>query len=429
MNIFIFHRDFRIEDNRGLIALAKEEKEIYLVFILTTDQIENNHLFNSRSFAAMIFCLQQLRKKVHVNFLKAENELQAIKNLIAQGAVINKIYTNKDFSPYALQRSAQLNSFAQENNIIYREFYDYMLFASHEVKKPDDSFYQVFTPYWNQIRFKPYTKQVLTTPRFKAMKLKDNIDINKIKSNDFNLPLTRTKVEIAVTRLSKSYPTRRNDLALYENGTSHISTAIKFGIVSIREVHTWAIQRWGHFDNPFSRQLIWRDFFYQATYNALLEKKWTFSDNWLKKMDSMPWDNNHEKFLKWTQGQTGVPLVDAGMHELNNYGTMHNRVRMICGSYLVKNLNIDWRWGEQYFAQKLIDYDPIVNQCSWQWVAGTGFDAQPFIRIFNPYLQQTKFDPNLIYIHHFLPKPEATSEIVDFKTSYQEAKKRYYNLK
>lgn len=429
MNIFILHRDFRIHDNKGLIALSKEEKEIYLIFILTNEQIKNNKFFNLKSFQAMIFCLKQLNKIIHVNVLKAENELNAIRNLLNQGMIINKIYTNKDFSPYALERSQQLKNLAKEIGFIYREFHDYMLFAPHEIKKDDGSFYQIFTPYWNAIKTNKFNITISKTPKFQAMKLPNCEDIKHLKTNDFNLPLTREKVEVIVTRLSKDYQNQRDKIDLIKNSTSNISIAIKYGIVSIREVHFWAIQRFGYFDNSFSRQLIWRDFFYQATYNAMIEKKWKFGTNWIEKMNDIIWDNNIENFKKWRKGETGIPLIDAGMNELNNHGTMHNRVRMVCGSYLVKNLNIDWRWGEKYFAQKLIDYDPIVNQCSWQWVAGTGFDAQQYIRIFNPYLQQIKYDPNFIYINNFLSRTKNIEEIIDFKKSVQEAKKRYQNLK
>lgn len=428
MNIFILHRDFRIHDNKGLIALAKEEKEIYLVFILTNEQTNNNKFFNLKSFQAMIFCLKQLSKIVHINVLKAENELSAISNLLNQGIIINKIYTNKDFSPYALQRSHQLKKLSQAIGFIYREFDDYLLFAPHQIKKDDGSFYQIFTPYWNAVKTNKFNIKISSLAKFRAMKLANCEDISEMIADDFGLPLTREKVAIIVTRLTKDYQIRRDKIDLIKNSTSHISTAIKYGVVSIREVHFWAVERFGYFDNSFSRQLMWRDFFYQATYNAMLEKKWKFGTNWIKKMDNIVWDNNIENFKKWTQGETGIALIDAGINELNNYGTMHNRLRMICGSYLVKNLNIDWRWGEKYFAQKLIDYDPIVNQCSWQWVAGTGFDAQQYIRIFNPHLQQKKYDPNFIYINHFLSRTKNIEEIIDFKTSVNEAKKRYQNL-
>lgn len=427
MNIFIFHRDFRIEDNRGLIALAKEHKDIYLLFVFTTDQIDNNEYFCQKSFEAMIFCLKELNKKVHINFLNEKNELEAIKKIINNNIKINKVYTNKDFSPYALQRSRAIKKYAEEVGFIYREFYDYMLFAPHQIKKPDGGFYQIFSWYWKAIQTKSIP-EIVVTPKFNALRMPGIIDINKYKSDSFNLPLTKEQVELAITRLPKDYNNLRNEISLIDKGTSQISTAIKYGVVSIRQAHKWAYERFKFFNNSFSRQLLWRDFFYQATYFGQLQNNWKFGENWNKKMDKLSWNNNISHFEKWKNGETGVLLVDAGMKQLNDFGMMHNRVRMICASYLVKNLNIDWRLGEKYFATKLIDYDLIINHCSWQWVAGTGFDAQPYIRIFNPSLQQQKFDREFKYINHFLKRDIKIDEIVDYKESVQKAKKRFSDL-
>lgn len=428
MNLFIFHRDFRLTDNTALNTLAQEEQDLYLLFIFTEDQIEKSSYFSERSFATLIFCLQQLAKKVTINCLKASNEWTAIAQLIKDGHQIKKVYTNKDYSPYALVRSHKMAALALQLGFIYREFQDYLLFSPTEITKDDGTFFRVFTPYWNKIRKKQMIPTVNSKQSyFKAQKLPNTIDLNQFIGNHFNLPLTRLQVAKAIQQLPNDYEAQRNEIA-NDHGTSRISSALKYGVISIREAHWLGWKRFQTFDNPFNRQLIWRDFFYQVTYNTQKSKKWRFSENWNAKFNNLKWDNNILFFEKWKTGQTGVPLVDAGMNELNHFGTMHNRVRMICSSYLVKNLNIDWHWGEKYFAQQLIDYDPIINQCSWQWVAGSGFDAQPFIRIFNPYLQQVKFDPNHNYINKYLNRTKPIPGLIDYQQSVKTAKQRYQQL-
>lgn len=432
MNIFIFHRDLRIYDNKGLIALSKEEKQIYLFFILSNEQIKNNDYFSERSFQAMIYCLKNLNKKITINFIKAENEVEAIRQLISQGYKINKIYTNKDYSPYSIKRSMLMYELSVQENFIYKEFFDYLLINVYKIRKDDGNFYEVFTPFWNKIK---YTYDKISSfiedkpHNFQAMVLPNSVSIDDYTDNSFNLPLTELEVKKSILNLDENYDSVRDQLDIERNSNSKISTAIKFGVISIRQVHNWAIQKFNKFDNAFTRQLIWREFYYQITYNAQMNKRWIFGQNWNQKMNKLQWNNNKSFLDSWKNGKTGVDIIDAGMNELNNFGTMHNRIRLVCASYLVKNLLIDWREGEKYFATKLIDYDPIINQCSWQWVAGTGFDAQPFIRIFNPYLQEKKFDQNRTYINKYLKNQDIKQEIIDYKESVKIARLKYGNIK
>ncbi|AGM25067.1 cryptochrome/photolyase family protein [Spiroplasma chrysopicola] len=429
MNIFIFHRDFRIEDNFGLAQLASEEKEIYLLFIFTKVQTKDNNYFSPRSFAALVYCLKQLQQKIHINILQSETETAAIKILIDEGQKINKIYTNRDYSPFAINRSKQMRELAKQYNFIYREFNDYSLVAPETIKTSQNSYYTVFTPFWNKLKL-TFSNIAIATYKvspFLGQKLKTSdllFDITSLPANNFNLPLTPEQVKKAIDSLEQEYQNQR-DLLYLINGTANISTALKFGVVSMRQCYLWSIEKFGNFDNPFARQLAWRDFYYQATFNAQLYQQWTFSENWNKNM-TIKWTNNPDWFEKWKNGKTGFALVDAGMKQLKATGLMHNRARMVCASFLVKNLQIDWRKGEQYFAQQLIDYDPIINQCSWQWVAGTGFDAQPFFRIFNPELQQKKFDPQFIYCDKFLNNHEQIEKIIDYKTSTKKALEIYH---
>lgn len=432
MNIFIFHRDFRIHDNKGLVALAKEEKQIYLFFILSDEQIKGNDFFSERSFQVMIHCLKNLNKKININFIKAENEVEAIKQLILQGHIINKIYTNKDYSSYSIKRSMLMYELSVQKNFIYKEFFDYLLVDVYKIRKDDGSFYEVFTPFWNKIKYKydKISNFIEEEPNdFEAMRLSNGISLSEYNDNCFNLPLTEIEVKRAILDLDEDYDIVRDQLDIKKKSSSKISAAIKFGVISIRQVHNWAIFKFKKFDNAFTRQLIWREFYYQITYNAQVNNRWIFGQNWNRKMNKLQWNDNKSFLESWKNGETGVDIVDAGMKELNNFGTMHNRIRLVCASYLVKNLLIDWREGEKYFATKLIDYDPIINQCSWQWVAGTGFDAQPFIRIFNPYLQEKKFDPNRSYINKYLKDQIIKQEIIDYKESVKIAKMKYGNIK
>ncbi|ALA97676.1 deoxyribodipyrimidine photolyase [Spiroplasma kunkelii CR2-3x] len=428
MNIFIFHRDFRIEDNLGLAQLANEEDKIYLLFIFTKEQIKANNYFSPRSFQAMVHCLKQLRKKVHVNFLKSENEQTGIKFLLDQGYKINKIYTNRDYTPFALNRSKAMRQLSKDYNFIYREFDDYVLIEPLTIKTTQNGYYTVFTPFWNKLKGHFNDNKIVTykVKSFLPQQLKNLEilqDITNVKSSDFNLPLVAEKIKTAIFQLDQNYHQTRDFVDL-ETSTAKISTALKFGVISIRQCYLWSIEKFCVFDNAFARQLAWRDFYYQVTYNAQLHQQWSFSENWNKKI-TIDCINNPEWLQKWQNGETGYDFIDAGMKELKETGLLHNRARMVCASFLVKNLQIDWRKGEQYFAQQLIDYDPIINQCSWQWAAGTGFDAQPFFRIFNPELQQKKYDPTAKYCNKFLKNRPTINKIVDYKMSVKKALEIY----
>lgn len=433
MNIFIFHRDFRLEDNLGLIALREETERITLIFVMTNLQSkpQNNEYFSPRAFQAMIYCLKRLNQKKHINILQAKDESSAIKNLIKQGHKINKIYTNKDLSPFAWKRSLQMFALAKKHHFIYREFDDYLLNNYDKIKTEDGKFYQIFTPYFNKVIKQQKKIKITKLCDFNAQKLSENltIDLNNFKDNDFSLPLTIKEVKQQIKNLPVAYEIERNILS-NDQGTSHLSAAIKFGVVSIRQIHLWSWEKFQTFNNSFTRQLLWRDFFYQVTFNAFLQNKWKFGENWVKKMNALPWEKNNYLLEKWKKGQTGFPIVDSAMRELNDFGTMHNRARLIAASFLVKNCLVNWKEGEKYFAQKLIDYDPVVNQCSWQWVAGTGFDAQIFVRIFNPELQQKKFDKHFRYINRYLTiEEQKIPPVIDYQKSVKKALNVYNQYK
>ena len=252
-------------------------------------------------------------------------------------------------------------------------------------------------------------------PKFQTLSFKNqySIDLNKFVINKTPFPHKPSEVILAIKNIDKDYKENRDFLEL--DASSKISCAIKFGIISIREAITYSLLN-QDMENEYTKQIIWREFFYHS-YLQSLEYRPSLQNTLLTRFDKFPYINDKNLFDKWSKGETGFEVVDAAMVELNTTGYMHNRARMIAASFLTKNLLIDWRWGEIYFASKLIDYDPIVNNASWQWVAGCGFESNPFYRIFNPYLQEQKFDPNRKYITKWLGNRNPIKPIIDYKKS------------
>ncbi|WP_348735098.1 FAD-binding domain-containing protein [Spiroplasma endosymbiont of Ammophila pubescens] len=251
-----------------------------------------------------------------------------------------------------------MRQLSKEYNFIYREFDDYVLIEPWTIKTTQNGYYTVFTPFWNKLKehFNVNKIVLYKVKSFSPQQLKNLEilqDITNVKSSDFNLPLVSEKVKTTIFQLDQNYHQTRDFVDL-ETSTAKISTALKFGIISIRQCYLWSIEKFGVFDNAFARQLAW-----QVTYNAQLHQQWSFSENWNKKI-TIDWTNNLEWLQKWQNGETGYDFIDAGMKELKETGLLHNRARMVCASFLVKNLKIDWRKGEQYFTQQLIDYDPII---------------------------------------------------------------------
>lgn len=432
MNILLFHRDFRIEDNTALFELLKKTNNIYFIFIFTSIQMENNDYFSEKSFKFMVHCLKELSKRIKINFLKATSEKDAILYLLKAGYSIKRIYVNEDYTNYSIERSIYLKKLSKIYNFEYLEFLDNMLISplSFLLKTKTNNYFKIFTPFWNKMIsiFKTYNIKIKNISKFNALELKTELNINifDFESSHFNLPSSAMQCYKAILNLDNNYKISRN--YFYLNNTSLISASLKYGIISIRQAHLWGIEKFKNFNNSFNRQLMWRDFAYYSIYNARYFKNWKFGNN-LNSNIKVDWINNKNYLKKWKEGKTGYHLVDAGMRELNKTGKMHNRARLICASFLTKNLHIDWRIGEKYFAKNLIDYDPIVNQFSWQWAAGTGLDAQPYFRIFNPEIQLKKFDKDLIYINKFLFKKDFNlPKIVDYKESIKKTYKIYSNL-
>ncbi len=366
---------------------------------------------------------QEVQKFGSTLIVKIGEPKQIWKNLITQYD-IDQVYTNHDFEPYALERDETIKQLLLENNITFHSFKDHVIFEKDEVLKDDGSPYTVFTPYSKKWKKKLETKIVKEKGKQISYYLQSYpnekyfhqfyqtkiLALPSLKDVGFQ----KTAIEIPSTTVSraliKNYAETRNFPAI--NGTSKLGIHFRFGTISIRE----KARKAALLNETYLNELIWRDFYAMILSHFPHVVKNAFR----KKYEFVQWRNNEDEFRQWCAGQTGYPIVDAGMRELNTTGHMHNRVRMITASFLTKHLLIDWRWGEAYFAQKLLDFDLASNNGGWQWAAGCGTDAAPYFRIFNPYTQQTKFDKEFKYIKKWVPEygtTEYIEPIVDHKVA------------
>jgi deoxyribodipyrimidine photo-lyase len=422
--IFWFRRDLRLEDNAGLYHALKENKNVLPIFIFDSvimQQLENKE---DRRVEFILLALKKLQEDLSaygssVLILKG-SPLEVFKKLI-KGYSIISVYTNHDYEPYALERDQNVTNFFSENQIEFKTFKDQVIFEKNEITKEDGKPYTVFTPYmrkWKQklnkfyIRSYPtskYASNLFKTKPFPALTLHDI---------GFKPTGIRYKEPLINEDLIKGYQDTRNFPAL--EGTSRLSVHLRFGTVSMRKLVAKAVT----LNQQWLNELIWREFYMMILYHFPHAASGSFKRHY----DAIPWRNNETEFEIWCKGETGYPIVDAGMRELNTTGFMHNRVRMIVASFLVKHLLIDWRWGEAYFAEKLLDYDLAANNGGWQWAAGSGCDAAPYFRVFNPYEQTKKFDPDFTYIRKWVPEFEELSyprPIVDHKFARERALSTY----
>ena len=397
INIFIFRRDFRINDNFALNSLIREcgNKGLYPMFIFNPEQIypKNNKYFSNNCVQFMIESLDDLDKNIHVNYYEG-NDIEILTK-ISKKYNIKSIAFNKDYSPFAIKRDNIIEEWAkkQEIKIITEE--DYTLYNMGTILNNKEEPYQVFTPFYKKsLTLKINDMQPLIVKHINVIKHIKTFDKHKyyIINNDIAVRGGRAKALERLKNIMTDYSTFRDYPA--KDKTTKLSAYIKFGCVSIREVY------YNYNDvKELQRELIWREFYANILYyfpNVL-------GNSFKQKYDNIEWTNNKEWFKKWCQGKTGYEMVDAGMNQLNKTGWMHNRLRMITAMFLTKDLLIDWRWGEKYFATKLVDYDPASNNGGWQWSASTGTDAQPYFRIFNPDLQLKKYDKDYEYIRTWIP--------------------------
>lgn len=423
MTIFWFRRDLRLDDNTAFFHALQSDDAVLPLFIFDDSILSQL----PKDDARVTFIYKQLEKIQEK--LKDTGKslavfhgkpLHVFEKLVSENE-ITAVYTNHDYEPYARKRDLELHHFFKEKGVAFKTSKDQVIFEKSEVMKDDGTPYVVYTPYSNKWK-ENFKKQKL--PHYPSEKHLDNIVKHHYPFlNLSDIGFEKATIKIRDYDISKKlidhYEETRNFPAL--DKTSHLGIYLRFGAVSIRKMVAKALES----DNlVFLNELIWREFFMQILWHF----PQTVTKSFRPKYDAIHWENDEGLFEKWCQGQTGYPIVDAGMRQLNATGLMHNRVRMITASFLCKHLLIDWRWGETYFALKLLDYEQSSNIGNWQWAAGSGVDAAPYFRIFNPAEQVKKFDKDLAYIKKWVPEfgtdvyPEP---IVDHKAAREKCLKVY----
>lgn len=400
-SIFWFRRDLRIDDNPGLYEALANSKNVIPIFIFDTNIIDNLPSDDNRIkfIWHSLSLLNERLKEVGstLNIFKG-NPLEVFKKIILKYR-LTSVYVNRDYEKYSIKRDKEINTFLNENKIAFNASKDHVFFEPNEILKSDGTPYTVFTPYSKKWFEKFYSEKL---PQYQIKNLVDNFFKTNYKPimSLSEIGFSNDEIEFEKFNLGdeliKNYNSKRD--FPYLNSTSKIGPYLRFGLISVREVGEKTIEK--KFDQSFLRQLIWRDFYIQIFFHFPDSE----NENFKPAYDKIIWLNEEEKFEKWCAGETGYPIVDAGMKELNATGFMHNRVRMIAASFLCKHLLIHWKKGESYFAKKLLDYEMASNVGNWQWVAGTGVDAAPYFRLFNPEIQMKKFDPQKVYIKKWLPK-------------------------
>jgi deoxyribodipyrimidine photo-lyase len=424
INIFWFRRDLRLEDNCGLFHALNSGKKVLPIFIFDQDILSKLPKDDSR----VSFIHQELEninnqlKKIGSSLAVYFGKPKDIYNSISETYTIETVFTNHDYEPYATKRDLEIKEFLTSKETYFKTFKDQVIFERNEIVKKDGTPYRVYTP---------FSKKWIDAFHFKGIQFfpsEEKLDnFIKEKTHPFlslvDIGFTKSHIDVASYKVSAnlidSYEETRNFPA--QNSTSKLGTHLRFGTVSTRKM----VEKASKSNNiTFLKELIWREFFMQILWHF----PHTTKDSFKPKYDRILWRNNEQEFEAWCKGETGYPLVDAGMRELNQTGFMHNRVRMLVGSFLCKHLLIDWRWGEAYFAEKLHDYEQSSNIGNWQWVAGCGVDAAPYFRIFNPTTQILKFDKNLEYIKKWVPNfQELTyaAPIVEHKFARERCLKTY----
>lgn len=425
--VFWFRRDLRLNDNVGLYQALSSGLPVLPIFIFD-EEILNRLPEDDARVSFVHEQLQKLRfelERQHKSSIAIfHGSPETIFKQLLEKYPIQAVYTNHDYEPYAQKRDTAIQTLLESKKVDFKTFKDQVLFEKEEVVKDDGTPYVVYTPYKN--KWKSLFNKSLHLVEYDTLSLLNNT----LKEGEFpNLSIeaigfkhSSIKVEpynvspglIADYGNTRDYPSKRN-------GTSRLGPHLRFGTVSIRKMVEKAIAQQ---NDTFFNELIWREFFMQIL--------WHFPHTTCKafrpKYDWILWRNDENDFEKWKNGQTGFPLVDAGMRELNATGYMHNRVRMLVASFLCKHLLIDWRWGEIYFAEKLLDYELSSNVGNWQWAAGSGVDAAPYFRIFNPTTQVAKFDKEYEYIKKWIPEIEELTypqPMIDHKLARERCLKVY----
>jgi deoxyribodipyrimidine photo-lyase len=401
--LFIFRRDLRIEDNIGLIESLQNSKEVIPCFIYDENIIKKlkDSEFRWSFLNESLVELDKELKKKGASLQILEGKPEKIIDKIIKKHNLDAIFLNTDFTNYAQRRDEKIFQVCKKNKISFHSTLDFLLHNPNEIKTNEGSPYTIYSFFYKKARQFPikkivkniqknYSKEIISDEQIKKSKIKNNEIIGGRKEA---LKILRDLDKF------RDYDKVRDFPGL--NQTTMLSAHNKFGTVSVREVHKEIKEVLGS-DHTIMGEIYWREFFSHILFHFPYAQKTTFR----KKFQKIPWSKCKESFKKWCEGQTGFPIVDAGMRQLNQTGFMHNRVRMVVASFLTKDLHMDWRLGEKYFEEKLIDHDPAVNSGNWQWAASTGCDSVPYFRIFNPWRQQERFDLNCDYIKKWVPELE-----------------------
>jgi deoxyribodipyrimidine photo-lyase len=401
ITVFWFRRDLRLQDNAALYHALRSGKNVLPVFIFDTNilnQLEDKY---DRRVDFIHRALSNINKDLLVLGSCLEVFHSAPKDAFVKLLKTHKVktvFTNHDYEPYARERDEEIKELLSKKEIELKTYKDQCIFEKNEVVKDNGEPYTVFTPYsrkWKNKLTAFYYKAYPTKKYFKNFVKRDFVPLISLEKLGFKKTDLVFKEKITISdALLQKYKEQRDYPAI--EGTSRLSMHLRFGTISIRMLVAKSLP----LSETWLNELIWRDFYMMILWHFPHPAKNSFK----REYDHIQWRNNESEFEKWCEGQTGFPIVDAGMRELNTTGFMHNRVRMIVSSFLVKDLLIDWRWGEAYFAKKLNDFDLSANNGGWQWAAGSGCDAVPYFRVFNPTEQQKKFDPEFKYIKKWIPE-------------------------
>ena len=401
--LFIFRRDLRIEDNIGLIEALQNSKEVIPCFIYDENIIKKlkDSEFRWSFLNESLVELDNELKKKGTSLQILEGKPEKIIDKIIKRHKLDAVFLNTDFTNYSQRRDEKIFQVCKKNKIAFHSTLDFLLHNPNEIKTNEGSPYTIYSFFYKKARQFPIKKIIKNIRKNYSKEIisDDQIKKSEIKNNDI---IGGRKEALKILKnLDKfrDYDKVRDFPGL--NQTTMLSAHNKFGTVSVREVHKEIKEVLGS-NHTIMGEIYWREFFSHILFHFPYAQKTTFR----KKFQKIPWSKSKESFKKWSEGETGFPIVDAGMRQLNQTGFMHNRVRMVVASFLTKDLHMDWRLGEKYFEEKLIDHDPAVNSGNWQWAASTGCDSVPYFRIFNPWRQQERFDLNCDYIKKWVPELE-----------------------
>ena len=397
-----FRRDLRLIDNAALYHALKSNNPVVPIFIFDRNILDKLDDKTDRRVAFIHAALQEMQDQL----TKIGGSLEVyygfpeeVYKALLKKYRVEKVFTNHDYEPYALEREILVEKLLQDNGASLHTYKDQVIFEKEEVTKDDGKPYTIFTPYANKWKAKLqafHLKSYPTEKYFHNFYTQKAVAIPSLMQMGFQKTEQPFPSKQLADAVISHYGEKRNFPAL-ENGTSKMGVHLRFGTISVRALASRAKK----LNETYLNELIWRDFYHMILWHFPQVGK---GKSFKPAYEMIEWRNNEAEFQKWCDGMTGYPIVDAGMRELNATGFMHNRVRMIVASFLTKHLLIDWRWGEAYFAEKLLDFDLAANNGGWQWASSSGCDAAPYFRVFNPALQTEKFDKDLKYIKKWVPE-------------------------